>query len=1065
MKKKYWSVFLMGTLLTASVGMFTSCKDYDDDIQDLQEQLNQKASIDDLNAKVTAMQTSVEAAKQEAATAKSEAEKALEEAEKALKKAEEAGNATTPTTPEVTQAELDALKEKIDKLKKELQTQIDKLASLEVVEQKIAAMKNELKEEMKDDFVTSEKLTALKNEVEKLNKEVLKVVGHRLTSISLIPTQHINGIAAIHFTTLQYTPQKYVKQTAHKLPTDHIKLPVLDHIDAGTARYISTEKNEAYFHVSPSLGVRTQDIELPLFDCITSENMTRAASISQNSPIMPVGHKIEKGVLTVTFKKSPDALNKLIGTTGDAHTTGKETFFMASLKAPLAESNWTEMEREDFQNGTIDGVFVNSEYARIEESVKLPYLANSRTKFGQTATGAFADEIQTDAEGSFYVHYHDSICAYESESNKMIDVYHPYDQELDLKKLVTVCVSDADKDHSKHQHLPNYADYGLAFRFRLANAPYITLGGPEDNTNKTDQQKFAKIDSPVNGLMTSKVYTIDGGSATAVGREPLVCMQLIDTKNGNALVAQRYLKVKWTMMGKTLNAPFAPILYSCGVQNIVDTEKMNVWIYDKAKEGGMTKNEFHSIYTTFDPAPGEGTGTVVEKPNTEEGVDSYNLVWTLNETDLGSIWPGQEKTFTKTVYYTDPKGINAKIKIVMTRTIYMPLINIWGYMGPYWKGDKEYKIFNINPIVFNTKESNPAWATNTTNNPTCNIYTDLLNGFLDDRGVKPTTGAAGSLWYSDKNAASKKFYYSALYPQTGGTALGVKGITYADDGVRFIFDSKRIGNYSYTWIDGNKVKAEVKANGTELWIKGQKAATIINNTGNLLNPSEITYNIRLEEAKPTHAPRSGDQPTQAAKALVGELVPINLIADICDNNKNITEVKKYEAFVIEPLEMKEGKTQNFIDAKIGGSPIDVTDAFTYYSWNDNKQIVENTTGLPKQLYEFYEVEAAAWPTTVVGGETILDAKKIKTNLKLNGGNMEPDENEKNGTLPANVQIKYEKKTIDGKLREVLTYYNYSGTPVNKAYKLYIPVEYGYKWKTRIKTFVVTVEPNSGTPGK
>ena len=37
MKRKYLSALLMGTLTVASVSTFTSCKDYDDDISNLQE--------------------------------------------------------------------------------------------------------------------------------------------------------------------------------------------------------------------------------------------------------------------------------------------------------------------------------------------------------------------------------------------------------------------------------------------------------------------------------------------------------------------------------------------------------------------------------------------------------------------------------------------------------------------------------------------------------------------------------------------------------------------------------------------------------------------------------------------------------------------------------------------------------------------------------------------------------------------------------------------------------------------------------------------------------------------
>ena len=53
MRKKYLSALLFGALLFASTGTFTSCKDYDDDIKNLQEQINTIASsLDDLKAQV-----------------------------------------------------------------------------------------------------------------------------------------------------------------------------------------------------------------------------------------------------------------------------------------------------------------------------------------------------------------------------------------------------------------------------------------------------------------------------------------------------------------------------------------------------------------------------------------------------------------------------------------------------------------------------------------------------------------------------------------------------------------------------------------------------------------------------------------------------------------------------------------------------------------------------------------------------------------------------------------------------------------------------------------------------
>ena len=55
MRKKYLSALLFGALLFASAGTFTSCKDYDDDISNLQSQVDGiKADIEDLQAQISA---------------------------------------------------------------------------------------------------------------------------------------------------------------------------------------------------------------------------------------------------------------------------------------------------------------------------------------------------------------------------------------------------------------------------------------------------------------------------------------------------------------------------------------------------------------------------------------------------------------------------------------------------------------------------------------------------------------------------------------------------------------------------------------------------------------------------------------------------------------------------------------------------------------------------------------------------------------------------------------------------------------------------------------------------
>ena len=1061
MNKKFLSVTLFSALMLGTAGTFTSCKDYDDDIKDLQEQLDKKASLDDLNAKVTTLQTAVDEAKSAANEAKNKAQEALDKA--------------NSTEGGVSEADLTALK-------KELEKQIEKLASLEAVETKI----NDLKEELEGGFVTDEKLKDLAAEVDALSAQVMSIIGHRLTSLAVIPTSHINGIAAITLTTLQYTPQEYKAMAKHAdgpqtdkdsegTFTAHSKTPVLDHVNkAGAKPYtVSTDKNEAYFHVSPNMGVRTEDIYMPSFDCIKSENiLTKAgATISENSPIQPTDYKIKDNVLTVQFKKTvAESINEAGG-----HASGKETFYMASLKAPIAKENLTADEAKALkENGT--QVYVNSEYVRLHETKVAPYIANARTMYNGNMGGDFADEVQTDGEGRFYVHYHDSICAYESQANDMIDVYAQYNKVLDLKKLVEVCTTEIDAtDHKKHAELEKYKDYGLTFRFYKATGEYFTLGGPEGNSNKTDQQKFAEIDSPMNGHMTSKVYSLDGVSATAVGREPLVRVELVDTVN-NALVAMRYIKVKWVKEEgmREIGFTYDDTMFKCGdFADKIGTVAMNEVIYNGAKEGGMTKQEFHAVYTDagFDAQDGVDYGKVELIKNTEDGVESYNIKWTLTHADIVKKYPvwknHEDMVFTKTFFWKDPTKAYPTLKITLTRTIYKPTFGGYGYDNRYWKKNTNNTVFNVNPVVYGAVEWNPAWNETTGHvltgdNPTVNIYTDLVNGFLNKDGVKPATGAWEYLYFQDKNVANVKNPYSP---------------TFELEGVRFEFDAEKLAGKTYKYFDvASKTFKDgavtLSTDNTKLYIAGELAATIDNYKDNLCtvvdNPlkGHKTYNIKLQEADPDAASNFGKdtKPTEAAKALVGQIVPIKLVADLCYGDATPghpaahTEViKAYDANIIEPMTITVNKEEGEVtDAVVNGSSVDVTGAYTYTCWNADENgnfytasEAPNATALQKELFKFYECTPSNWMTD-----------QVKTNLKLVDGNLQPVAGYKEGKLPANTTVVY---NVDATGKETLTYYNHSGTPVNWDYEIYVPIKFGYKWKTFTQEFKIHVNENAGTP--
>ena len=106
MNKKFLSVILFGALMTVSTGTFVSCKDYDDDINNLQEQIDgQKNDLNSKNyccvkAKSAVLQTAQSSLQSEIA--------AKDEASKAALAAQEAAIATAKAELEKVKAELQA---------------------------------------------------------------------------------------------------------------------------------------------------------------------------------------------------------------------------------------------------------------------------------------------------------------------------------------------------------------------------------------------------------------------------------------------------------------------------------------------------------------------------------------------------------------------------------------------------------------------------------------------------------------------------------------------------------------------------------------------------------------------------------------------------------------------------------------------------------------------------------------------------------------------------------------------------------------------------------------------
>ena len=147
MNKKLFGTLLLGSLLMG--GTFVSCKDYDDDIKNLQEQISNLATKSDVETKLGQLQSALTAAQQKA--------------EEALAAAKAADNS----------AEVKALSEKLDKI-------ADAQAA---VNEALEATKNEISEQLAEFDEATKQMIA---EAQKKAEETVGKVADYVTAVEIL---------------------------------------------------------------------------------------------------------------------------------------------------------------------------------------------------------------------------------------------------------------------------------------------------------------------------------------------------------------------------------------------------------------------------------------------------------------------------------------------------------------------------------------------------------------------------------------------------------------------------------------------------------------------------------------------------------------------------------------------------------------------------------------------------------------------------------------------------------------------------------------------------------------
>ncbi len=213
MNKKFFSLLLMGALTVATVGTVSSCKDYDDDINNLQEQIDKAA----LKTDVEALKTTLSNVQTTAATAQTTAESALAKAGTAASDiaavkatAEDLGTkvADAVTKAENAQDAADRAQAAADEAKaaiEELDTQVQELAEAHktfVTTTKLTEALNDL--ETKITEATDEKIDALKTLVNTFKAGINQLYA-AVTGVELIGSWSNDGTFTTTYSTAYTT--------------------------------------------------------------------------------------------------------------------------------------------------------------------------------------------------------------------------------------------------------------------------------------------------------------------------------------------------------------------------------------------------------------------------------------------------------------------------------------------------------------------------------------------------------------------------------------------------------------------------------------------------------------------------------------------------------------------------------------------------------------------------------------------------------------------------------------------------------------------------------------------
>ncbi len=828
-----------------------------------------------------------------------------------------------------------------------------------------------------------------------------------LRSLVFVPEVYVEGIPGMRYYNVAYTRQDLDKKNTKNEAFKDIKDGAVE-LNRGIL---------AQYHVNPSCVNKS---ELQVLNLATRNvpYLTRSADFEAKATykdfkdgLLTVGIELGKGVSSWldqgTNDSVPVAALQVIREGKDTITSDYATLYKAAVK----------------------NVRIANPNAKAEEHYR--FAINDNTLKSKDSKVVLGDKIV----------WNETPQDYKDCDTTLVD-----GSSLDLMSLVSAHGLMENQDCAKL----DTETYGWTWKFEVVTG-YV-LG-----VNKTPQDKFVALEADGHTLKTT-VYGDDSQGA-AIGRTPIIRVTLID--EAGKIVSGAYIKLQIVKEDvpsrEQIEIDLGGAKFSCaGYTGPVDTKMMNQLIYNVV---GMSKDAFHNHFDVFKAynAPAEGinkanVGEVEQKEDTEAiSGRSYNLIWTATSMDL---WNNAGKVMThRVVYYDDANAPTDSLVVILKATAEDIAknadIDAAKMLDNYWDAAKTYTSYNFRtPVVGENK-------------------VDKFELITDPNASFKTVN--GNLLLSEGLSAGAvtKYYFCMDDMKKIETIGNLK--------VKFSFNEKdSVSLYAQIYDDSKKtfgdreIVAKITNKFSNTADKDAVGTPYESFDGGKMN-SFLQYGNSVAGEGMANATKQGE----VAKKLLNTGAMYALIcADqypCADLNKRVSVSFKgadhFKANIIRPVNAKEVANGNFIDGK-DKIPTDKTQAEVgtymsieklvdlydwrgrqfsakeykeyYYGYYGIKSIIPNLKNVTCDL----NGENTAAPTTVVLGWESTNGNEVTY-----GKDVTDDK--------GNVTEKRAQTSKYG----FVTYYN-NGAKLDKDFNLIIPVTIEYAWgkiETTVKAHVVKTE--------